>query len=34
VSVQGKIYGIGKGSRKQEAEKAAAQDALHKLGSI
>ena len=31
VNVQGKIYGIGKGSRKQEAEKAAAKDALRKL---
>jgi ribonuclease III len=34
VSVQGTIYGTGKGSRKQEAEKAAAKDALHKLGLI
>jgi ribonuclease-3 len=34
VSVSGKIYGKGKGSRKQEAEKAAAKNALQTLGLI
>jgi ribonuclease-3 len=32
VSVQGKVYGVGNGRRKQEAEKQAAESALKKLG--
>ena len=32
VSVQGKVYGMGKGSRKQEAQKRAAEFALQQLG--
>ena len=32
VRLQGKVYGVGQGRRKQEAEKQAAEEALHKLG--
>ena len=32
VSVKGKVYGVGKGRRKQEAEKRAAEAALKQLG--
>ena len=34
VSVEGKVYGVGTGRRKQQAEKQAAQMALQKLGLI
>ncbi len=34
VSVQGTVYGTGKGKRKQDAEKQAAETALRKLGLI
>ena len=34
VRVRGKLYGIGKGHRKQEAEKRAAEKALKKVGLI
>ncbi|NES06542.1 MAG: ribonuclease III [Okeania sp. SIO2F4] len=34
VRVRGKLYGVGKGNRKQEAEKRAAEKALKKVGLI
>ncbi|NEP38724.1 MAG: ribonuclease III [Okeania sp. SIO2H7] len=34
VRVKGKLYGVGKGHRKQEAEKRAAEKALRKVGLI
>ncbi|ABG51378.1 RNAse III [Trichodesmium erythraeum IMS101] len=34
VRVRGKLYGVGKGNRKQEAEKSAAEKALKKVGLI
>ncbi|GAB4296184.1 MAG: ribonuclease III [Oscillatoriaceae cyanobacterium] len=34
VRVKGKLYGVGKGKRKQDAEKRAAQKALNKLGLL
>ncbi|MCL2928707.1 MAG: ribonuclease III [Trichodesmium sp. St16_bin4-tuft] len=34
VRVRGKLYGVGKGYRKQEAEKSAAEKALKKVGLI
>ncbi|NES93157.1 putative dsRNA-binding protein, partial [Okeania sp. SIO2B9] len=34
VKVRGKLYGLGKGRRKQEAEKRAAEKALRKVGLI
>ncbi len=32
VQVKGKVYGVGRGKRKQDAQKQAAKDALRKLG--